>query len=76
MKVIGITEMRQMLINYLHDNQISLNQVSKDAGIHQPNLHVFINGKGLSVTNMEKLYNVIRRKPRKVAVKSKPKANE
>lgn len=67
MRVIGVDEMRQLLINYLHDNGASLNQVSREAGIHQPNLHVFINNKdkGLSAINMEKLYKVISRKPRK-----------
>jgi hypothetical protein len=72
MRVIGIDELRQLLINYLHDNKASLNQVSKDAGIHQPNLHVFINSKekGLSAINMEKLFRVLSKKPRKKPVKS------
>lgn len=67
MRIIGVDEMRQLLINYLHDNKASLNQVSRDAGIHQPNLHVFINSKekSLSAVNMEKLFKVISKKPRK-----------
>jgi DNA-binding Xre family transcriptional regulator len=67
MRVIGVDEIRQLLIDYLHDNKVSLNQVSREAGIHQPNLHVFINSKekGLSAINMEKLYKVIGTKQQK-----------
>ena len=49
-------ETRQMVINYLHDNKVSVNQLSKQTGILQPNLHVFINGKGLSIKSLEKLW--------------------
>ena len=49
---------RQLLIDYLHDNkEITLNKIANDLKINQPNLYVFMNGKGLSVKNLEKLWN-------------------
>tara|TARA_R110000772_G_scaffold36091_5_gene86608 strand:+ start:2702 stop:2923 length:222 start_codon:yes stop_codon:yes gene_type:complete len=47
---------RKMLIAHLHDNKKSLLQFSKEVGIHQPNLYVFMNGKGLSIKSLEKLW--------------------
>lgn len=47
---------RQLLIDYLHDNKVTLNKIANDLEISQPNLYVFMNGKGLSVKNLEKLW--------------------
>jgi hypothetical protein len=55
-------ETRQALINYMHEYGVSLNRIATESGIHQPNLHVFLNGKGLSVMNIERLWKVIGKK--------------
>lgn len=47
---------RKIVVDYLHDHKISLNEFAKKVDIHQPNLHVFINGKGLSIKSLEKIW--------------------
>ncbi len=45
---------RQLLIDYLHDNKVTLNKDANDLKISQPNLYVFMIGKGLRVKKLEK----------------------
>ncbi len=53
--ILGFT--RQLVIDHLHNNNATLNSLAKETNIAQPNLHVFINGKGLSVKSVDKLWN-------------------
>jgi len=50
---------RQQVIDYLHDNNITLNAFSKLCEVGQPNLHTFINGKTLAVHNLEKIWKFL-----------------
>jgi DNA-binding Xre family transcriptional regulator len=50
---------RKIVIDYIHDSKISLNEFAKRVDVHQPNLHVFINGKGLSILSLEKIWKYL-----------------
>lgn len=47
---------RKKVIEYLHDNGMSVNKFAQETNVLQPNLHVFLNGKGLSIKNIEKIW--------------------
>jgi len=47
---------RKLVIAHLHDTGMSLNELAKVVEVSQPNLHVFVNGKGLAVKSIEKLW--------------------
>ena len=47
---------RKMVIDHLHDHKKSLNRFAQDVEVLQPNLHVFVNGKGLSIKSLEKIW--------------------
>lgn len=53
---------RQKVIELLHETGMSVNRLAKETGVLQPNLHIFINGKGLSVRNLEKIWNYINKR--------------
>ena len=48
---------RQKIVEYLHYNKMSLNAFANDVGVYQPNLHVFLNGKSLSIKSIEKIWS-------------------
>ena len=45
-----------MVVEHLHDHKKSLNRFAQDVEVLQPNLHVFVNGKGLSIKSLEKIW--------------------
>ena len=47
---------RSKIIEYLHDNKMSVNAFAKQVGVFQPNLLVFLNGKTLSSKSLEKIW--------------------
>lgn len=54
-----LNQTRQKVIDYIHDNKISVNKFAQESKVLQPNLHVFLNGKGLSIKNIEKIWNYL-----------------
>ena len=54
-----IDKTRQEVIEYIHDNKMSVYKFAKESQVLQPNLHVFLNGKGLSIKNLEKIWRYL-----------------
>jgi hypothetical protein len=53
---------RQKVISYIHDNKMSVNRFAQETKVLQPNMHVFLNGKGLSIKNLEKIWKYFKKK--------------